>query len=202
MPLPIIADVSRVAVRGLCQNGQPWVNVLHFAKPTATSRAAFMTALDINIRGIYNPTGVSGPGTSGWATVGGIGSSAVDYTETRLDGVSASEIIALGITGAAGGDPLPADTALVSTFRTGFRGRSNRGRTYWAALTETNNDSNGQLLLANATEITANWAALLVSPGNLDAILCVASYLLADSNPVTSVTLNRIFDRQRRRKTS
>lgn len=200
MPLPVITGCSRVAVRGLCQNGQPWVNVLHFAKPTATSRAAFLTALDAYLRNIYTAGGVTGAGTSGWATFGGLSAGVTDYVETQLDGVSASLVVPMLIAGAASGDAMPGDTALVTTLRTGFRGRSNRGRTYWAGLTEANNDSNGHVLPANLVELNANWAACLIAPAGIDALLVVASYLNSTFRVVTNASANGVFDRQRRRK--
>jgi hypothetical protein len=200
MPLPIIQDCYRVAVRGTNNIGAPCINVLHFLKLASSSEAVFLAALDIQLRNIYTATGVSGVGTSGWATFGGGASSVTDYTVTKLDGVSASLVILLIIPGLATGDPLPPDTALVTTFRTGFRGRSFRGRTYWWGGTEANNDGTGRLLSANAVEFNANWNAVVLTPSAAEAVLCVASYTLASAAVVTSFTVQKVFDRQRRRK--
>lgn len=200
MPLPIIADCYRVAVRGHNSAGQICVNVLHFSKPGATSEASFRTALDANLRNIYLAGGVTGVGTSGWGTFGGGSSYVDDYTITKLDGVSASLTIPMPINGSASGDNLPPDTALVTTLRSSSRGRSKRGRTYWWGGTEANNGSDGRVLAANLLEFQANWNAVLVAPANTDAILSVASYTLGTFAIVTSCTVQPVFDRQSRRK--
>ncbi len=200
MPLPIIQDCFRVAVRGTNNIGAPCVNVLHFLKLAASSQATFLAALDIQLRNIYLASGVSGTLTSGWGTFGGGASQIVDYTVTKLDGISASLVIPLPIVGAATGDNLPPDTALVTTFRSGFRGRSFRGRTYWWGGTEANNDGSGRLLSANLTEFQSNWNQVILTPSHAEAILCIASYTLQSAAVVTAFTVNKVFDRQRRRK--
>ncbi len=199
MSLPIITNTYRVAVRGVCPSGQPWVNVLHFQKPGGSTYTAFKTALATSLNNIYTAGGVAGAGTSGWATLGGSAARVVDYVITPLDGVSVSDIIALSINGAATGDALPSDTALVFTLRTGTRGRSFRGRTFWAGATEVNNDSTGHVFITNLAEFVANWNAVIASTENATAILSVASYLLAFATPVLNVTGNNVWNRQHRR---
>ncbi len=200
MPLPIIQDCFRVAVRGSNNIGAPCINVLHFLKLASSSQATFLAALDIQLRNIYLAGGVAGVGTSGWGTFGGGLSRVDDYTVTKLDGVSASLVVPMAIVGSATGDALPPDTALVTTFRSGFRGRSFRGRTYWWGGTEANNDGGGRLLAANLVEFTANWGQVILTPSAAEAVLCIASYTMASAAVVTSFTVNNVFDRQRRRK--
>lgn len=72
---------------------------------------------------------------------------------------SASVVVATAGVGA--GDPVPAETALVTTWRTDFVGRSFRGRSYWPAFREAFNDAQGDVDGTSLAGIQTTMSALI-----------------------------------------
>jgi len=188
MALPIIADCLRCAFKWThSASSQYAVNVMHFSGD-ASSMDACATALAANVT----------PSQFGQIT----DSAAVtELTITPLDGSSVSRSYDLSASwkgAAASTDQWVPNTALVLTLRTGFRGRSNRGRVYLPFVDE-GAVENGQLLAA---------AGLIAGPWNdfKDAMNAdahpweVASYLNATMNFVTQVAVNQAAGTQRRRQ--
>lgn len=71
-----------------------------------------------------------------------------------------------GVNGTGTGDPLPKQTALCITLRTGLAGKSFRGRIYFGGYTEAVNDTNGA---AAAAAITATLAFCNAMAANFTA---------------------------------
>lgn len=109
-----------------------------------------------------------------------------DTSETTIIGGSAS-------------DPLPVQTALVTTFRTALAGKSFRGRWYGLGYSEGTNSATGE---ANAPVVASQqqfWSRLRGELDTLNLPLVVASRTLLESNHVVSHDTNVRWDTQRRR---
>lgn len=124
-----------------------------------------------------------------------------DFSITKLDGVSATQIIAptsplLG--NGAGPDFIPAASACLS-IRTAKRGRSFRGRMYHPFVSE-NRQTQGTFDPADVALCVNQWnlfgAAMAIRGWNLG----VASYLLSEFNAATSVSMDQTLCTQRRRQ--
>lgn len=198
MPLPVITDVIRVAVRGVCPSGQPWVNVLHFRASTGTTLAANAALIQPEIAKLYSVVGY-GASKAGWASNASTQSKTVDVTYLPLDGVSASLSNSMAITGAAGGDALPSDVAMVITHRTLLRGARHRGRSYWAGFAESVNGSDGRIITGTITDFLGCWGAFNAALVTKAIPQVVASYKFASAEPVSSYAIDTAWDRQRRR---
>jgi len=133
MPLPVIADTMRVAVRGHAGNGHMWANILHFRKTGALTYAGAIAILDPLLYAQYHDNNGGG---SAWRALAHTGASVQDFVYTPLDGSSASTIISHAFAGISGGDALPASMAIVVTLRTALRGRSYRGRNYVGGISD------------------------------------------------------------------
>lgn len=110
-----------------------------------------------------------------------------------------------GETGGVGGSQMPNNLAFCVSFRTGFSGRSNRGRNYVSALSESN--------MATANRVDPTWAGqiktgyeVLLGDGIGFTWVVASQYHDGDprvsgvTNPVTSVLfVDTIADSQRRR---
>lgn len=196
MPLPIIGDTIRVAVRGVTADGDQWVNVLHFRKSGALSFPAAIAVLDPLLVAHY--TVIAGAGQS-WRSMAPTAASIVDFSYTPLDGTSATEVRAHAFQGVNANPAIPAQVCMVATLRTGTRGRSFRGRCYQGPLTAAAVGSTGRPSAAGATAIAVQWLAFLTALGGTGVSLVVASYTLATATNVATVTVDTRFDTQRRR---
>ena len=101
------------------------------------------------------------------------------------------------IAGTGSGEPLAPSTAIVITWLTGRRGGSYRGRTYQTGFTSLG-VTDGRLGPDEESDETAAANDFLSSfPGGM--ALGVISKTLGEINPVASVDVNNVFDRQVRR---
>lgn len=147
------------------------------------------------------------------ATFFGTGTNISIGASVRDVSVTPNRIIAvspLASVGSSGGEPLPANAALVVTWRTALAGRSFRGRTYLGPSTETVNSSG---VAASGTVNTISTAANALIT-NIDAIAGMNFGVYAfrrtqppysetpfdASEPITSATVNGLWDSQRRRQ--
>jgi len=102
--------------------------------------------------------------------------------------------------GTAAGELDPANAALVISWKTGFVGRSYRGRTYHGGFTE--NQSQGSTALSSlVTGVGALASALLIYAGTgaVPMHLVVASRHLLTLTDVTTPIVNAFIDSQRTR---
>jgi hypothetical protein len=120
---------------------------------------------------------------------------------TKLDGTAASIDHSTGSpvkwTGNGGTDYI-LQGAQVVTLRTGFRGRSRRGRIYLPAIAE-DNQLDGVILAANVTTAQTAWDTFLTAMKAAGYPLHVCSRLHSDSIEVVSVTVRGYLNTQRRR---
>lgn len=196
MPLPVIADTIRVAVEGHAPNGHLWANVMHFRKSGILTFPGAVAVLDPILNSHYAVN--SGAGTA-WLSNAGVGYTMDDIRYTPLDGSTATTVISHPHSGAVGLDNLPANVALVITLRTGLRGRSHRGRVYQNGFTEGANQSIGTPLAAAVTGVLTQWQNLLTALAGTGVSLVVASYKTLTATDVAAVTVDGIWDSQRRR---
>lgn len=199
MPLPTIANTARVQVRGICSNGQPWSNVLHYrftggGAPTTAQQATLAT----EVTKLY--TTAYSAGADAWKDTAASTSSVTDSIITMLDGSSASIVTPISVGGALVQDPLPAGVALVFTLRTNQRGRRFRGRCYWAGYTEGNNAAPGVPSSSLVTRALSQWSQHRTGLPGITWELVVASYVAAVATTVLSVTNDGRWDTQRRRQ--
>jgi hypothetical protein len=196
MPLPVIANVIRTAVVGRAVNGHAWANILHFRKDGALSYPAAIAILDPLLLSQYttnNGTGVC------WKQCAPTSAHLDHFSYTPLDGSSATSVITHSDAGAIVSNDMPASVALVVTLRTALRGRSHRGRVYLGPWTEADNGAGAPNTLVPGT-VATQWTRFvtLALPGS-GLSLVVASYLLLTATDVNAVSVDGVWDNQRRR---
>ncbi len=198
MPLPVITDTLRVAIRGTTTIGTRWENVLHFRKTGALTYAGAIVILDPLLRRLYNGATFGGGGLP-WNNNAATTWTTNDYVYTPLDGISASTVINHADPGTSAAEALPAGAAIVFTLRTAKRGRSYRGRCYWGGMSETVSAAGAQPAAAVITGFVAQWNGLIAALVGTGVSLVVASYRHSTADDVTTVTSFGIWDSQRRR---
>lgn len=200
MLLPVITRVVRAAVQGTLGNGQPWVNVLHYRVAADFWGPTNIGNLDAEISKLYSAAGY-GAGKEGWANNASTGARVSQVTYTPLDGSAASDARSKAIVGISAADSLPPRTAMVFTLRTALRGRSRRGRCYWAGFTETAGAPDGTPVDSVITAFNAAWAQHKTDLGakTTPIALVVASYKLSDATDTTIVQGQDRWATQRRR---
>ncbi len=199
MPLPVITNVVRIAVRGQAPSGSNWANVLHCLKTTAGAPSgADITNLDTAIRRLY--IGAAYSGGNNMLSACKTTCTTVDVTYTPLDGSSTSTVSALTAAGALTDDSLPSQTAEVVTIRTARRGRSYRGRVYLPPWTEVSSSASGTMVASTVTAILNQWVGAQAALVATNWTIGVASYLHSTFEAATGFTMDTRFDVQRRRK--
>lgn len=200
MPLPVILNVVRCAVRGTSPSGQRWINVwhMHFASGTPPS-AGDITALHAKFQKLYG-----GPIYAGGVFIAQLGvasCTADDITYTPLDGTTSSTVLALAaVAGTQAGDALPSQSAVGVTLRTGLRGRSKRGRIFLAFGSEAQTDVGGRLATGTAALVPVEFAAWITDLAGIGWTLVVASYKLSSAQSVTTVDVHRDYHVIRKRR--
>lgn len=99
-----------------------------------------------------------------------------------------------------GTDMLPANCALVISWRTGIAGRKYRGRSYWYGASDA--DAQGSLpstSFGTAVSTVAGLIGTFVNSGGVAVLLAVASRVLNASTPVNAYVIDAVFDSQRKR---
>lgn len=99
-----------------------------------------------------------------------------------------------------GTDLMPANVALVISWRTGIAGRKYRGRTYWYGGGDA--DAAGSLPNSGWGTSVATVAGLIgtfVNSGGVAVVLAVASRVLNASTPVNAFVIDAVLDSQRKR---
>ncbi len=143
-----------VVIKG-SQEGIPVVNVHHInvgATPTPTD-------LD-NIRNIYSTwmTGTVLVGLHNTYTLNSITAKDIEVA----DGPESTIAFTTGNVGTVGGDPTPANAAIVASLRTARTGRSFRGRTYFGAIPD-NQLADPHNVLTSYAGAVAGWVDTLIT---------------------------------------
>jgi len=189
MPLPIIEDVYRCALRYSSDDGgEHAVNVFHV-------RSIGSTASDVwdAINNSFD--------AGWWDAIVSTTASVVGADVTPLDGITPTftQDYPTPKSGSAGNDYSPASAAIVTEY-TAFRGKSNRGRMFIPFIAESVITDG----FVNSTPRTTAGAGVTAFVSQLDiegAPMVVASYLGAGSaNSVTSTVLRRVLGTQRLRQ--
>ena len=192
-PLPTIPGVFRLTLAWELANGIQPNNVLHFASESSNmdDLAAAIDDAHTSVIGSHNPFAAM--------------SSSFELNSLRilpLDGVTAEGDFALGgpWAGSASGEIIPASAAVMS-FHTGQRGARGRGRSYVGPTTE-GSQINGLITGTVVTEMETAWPAFqdALVAGTPSIQLCVASYVHADQNGITSFRCDNVAGTQRRRQ--
>lgn len=182
----------------ITQDSQRVENVLHWqlsSTPTDTN----MSALAANIVSWWN---------SGIKPISPTNLQLNEVKCTSLNSQTAPVVeytTGLPIIGTSGNTPMPNNVTVAIRLLTALRGRSYRGRIYHIGTTS-NNVSANTILTAYQTALTSVYNALTIPAGFGGAELVVASRVsggvertIGVATPVTSVSVNRIVDSQRRR---
>lgn len=122
------------------------------------------------------------------------------------EGISSFVVPTVSLAGSAGSAPLPLNVALCATHRTGYIGRSRRGRTYIPGLDESV-VSVGDILGATPRNIVAAAYANLRTNLNTDGLVQVVASFYNDGAPrvsgqgtaVVVTSIDQYSDSQRRR---
>jgi hypothetical protein len=185
-PLPVIANVYRIALLWTSTSGQHAVNVFHVRKASSNA-AAVLTAV------------VAAVTQDMWASVSN-SASITQVAITPLDGSSATLVTAVSGTiwsGEQGGDFIPQGATLVS-LRSSLRGARNRGRLFLPFLAESV-QSNGALATSTRTLMQAGWNSFLTTLTSSSTDLVVASYKFPGAQIVTGALVEQMIATQRRR---
>ncbi len=148
-----------------------------------------------------------------WSASGRGGSTSAmvlnQITVTNQDSDSAPStvlVVSPTIAGTAGSAGLPANVALVGTLRTANRGRSYRGRFYWGGMDATKQLTSSTATAAFIANIVTFLNALRDAITALGAVWVVVSKfhnkvarVAGVATPITAVSVNNVFDSQRRR---
>lgn len=190
MPLPVITDVFRCSLewRSSSVSGITAANVIHVLNTTGTSTDVY-NHFNANVTAaMWNALSTD--------------MEVFQVKITPLDGVSPTTTHTTGTPakwkGGAGSGPEPA-VAEVITLYTNFRGRRNRGRVFLPGVAEGVIEDG---LIGNTTTagVQTAWETFLTAMGTAGSTLVVASYLDADANTVTSLTVREVAATQRRRQ--
>lgn len=107
--------------------------------------------------------------------------------------------------GTATGADTPSNVAAVTTFYTGYTGRSNRGRVYNGGIADAAVVTNTLTTSYVASMLTA-WSAFQGALANLSVVHVVASFqsnnaprVIGVPTPITEYGMNNVVDTQRRR---
>jgi hypothetical protein len=198
--LPPVSDVTRV-VYNFLWNGERCANVVHY-KNIDGAGAPDADRLGAAIRSSYDVFG--DPYAANTCSLTSLTITPLD----ELGGLSREYTTSMPIVGTNVGPSLPNNVSVVTTFNTGIRGRSYRGRAYWNGLTES-------MVVANTLDssplagINAFWENVRIeepSTGEPIYQMCVVSYVSGGvlravplATPITSVNTNATLDSQRRR---
>ncbi len=194
MSVPTLANTFKVVVAyksGLTH----FENVFHTTAPTATAEAD-----------------VAGDFANAWFSSNSLSDlqapivTGEEITVQRYDGSSAPLPVSVsGFTGQAmtgTGSPVPAAVAMLSTWRTGLAGRSNRGRTYLGGLSDVFTDSTGAQWASGAfptVQICVDSFLAALVTGAVVTGLDVYSPLHNTKAPVINGLVRRYMGTQRRR---
>ena len=182
----------------MTQQGVPVVNVFHF------DAGHSITPTDLNNVNIAMDAWIT-------ANFAPLVSSTVTFDQLIATDISVANgaqdiLVPTTATGGAAGTPTAANAALVVSQRTGFTGRSFRGRTYIGGLTQT--------VQVTSHEVTTTYAAAVITAWqNLITNLTLAGYVLSVLSKVAlgvsraagilseviTVIVNTTIDSQRRR---
>jgi hypothetical protein len=197
--LPTIPHVVRTSVQGTLTNGQQWANVMHHNFTGGGWPAASdITALHAKVVRLYSGSIYTSGITLFLQCKNNVTLDRIVYTP--LDGTAASTTTDVNATATETTDSLPVETALGITIRTGFRGRSYRGRMFLPAWCENQNGSDGRLPSGTATQLVNEFTGYQTDLGTANWTFGVASYRLVLFNSMTSVTVHREWHVIRRRR--
>lgn len=188
-PLPIIPDTFRVTFNWNTAHGVTPRNVMHFRDPShSATEVNVASVLDANVQ------------ANQWAGM------CIDfhfdtYSIIKLDGLGATHVIPYAGSGTnnggTGGDCIPNGAAVVS-FKTGLRGRRNRGRIFLGPIGEPA-QADGLLTSTIQNDHQLGWDAFLSGMQTGGIWPVVASYRGDIAHDVQTVTARHRLCSMRRR---
>lgn len=208
MPIVPYANTFRVVVHQ-SRLGEEAVNVHHLHWPIVGGDFGATAAIAVAFAAFYNATPV-GPAPDRGIRTYRAGSSVLDYIriyDLRTVPNPAVDEFTFADEVTPAGTAVPSDTAAVITLRTGVGGRSGRGRVYIGPLADTAMTgavgTPGQFSIGFQQDLVDAYVDLqarlaLITPGTSpqSSVLSVADGV---NRPVTSITVDRRPDTQRRR---
>jgi hypothetical protein len=188
-PLPVIPDVFRVALTWNDTSGPTAANVMHVRAPTMTPDQIYAAMQANNSAGMWVHTHLNARIVRVDITpLGSIGST---YTYTPANDVKWR--------GAQDADQVIPNLASILKLSTAKRGKFYRGRLFLPFVVEAIT-VNGKMLETSRNTQGAAWAAWIQAMSTAGAQLGVASYTLAEFNPVATFSIQSVFGTQRRRQ--
>lgn len=207
MPLPEIPDHFYVQAIFSRSNGDDVVNTFCFRNhrdvvgESHTDPALLESLRDV-LDSFYGTTGTTAAGVGRYLQMQLFGLRYVVY-DLGQPLAGGAEIASATFSNSPGStNNLPADVALVITWRTMLRGRSYRGRTYLGPLVEAAMDSSGNPASAFITRISEVAPLLIGADGTRDWQISVLSRTVPTATPVVRADVDHEFDTQRRRGAS
>jgi hypothetical protein len=182
--LPPVPGVLKVVLNGFIDNldVQNWANVLHFRYNGAQPSSSDCQVIALNIGGAWGATVASlcpSPTTLSNVAV------------TDLTSDTAGEGIAvINHAGSRGDDSIPANAAVLISYKAPMRWRGGHPRTYIYALGNADLQGAGQWSTAATAEVLAHWQnfingcqAITVGGSSLGTLCCVR-YVSSAVNPI------------------
>lgn len=199
------ANIDRLTVIGHTPGGEKWVNVFHLDNGRANGTSltsAHALAIRDRFATFYNA--IKALQNQNY----GVDQFVVKNMDATLAGEQFEMVPAAAIVGTAVTGPIPAQNAIVVSWRTALAGRSFRGRTYLAGFDKTAMDDNNHGLTSANQTVIGNAARALVDGLATDTTNLVIWSRLDDAplppdgriTPVNNLRVGRIFDTQRRRR--
>jgi hypothetical protein len=189
----------RVTVTGSTPAGDIWVTGFDLFRSSGGDTAGALTAWTTAWELGWNGTGASDDIKS-LVNVDWVGTQ-LTATQIGLDNKNVDQAIAtVSLPGTSTDDSMPAETCPVLSLRTANASKAGRGRRYWPALADTNQDADGRMLTAAQTQL-ANAGQNIVQSLNGASYQVVVWHRFAGfGDPVTAVDVADAFRSQRRRQ--
>lgn len=204
MPFIPVADTCEVAFHYQTGFGEPMVNTFHVEIPGGYGSSDLEGVCEL-FRDWWNGTTVGV-----YVPLQDFQSSAVvlESITARSMAAATDPTFELSVN-AAGGDAtevMPYQLAIVASWKTGFSGRSFRGRTYLGGITQQYNDG-GAVTAAGVAALQITMQTLIdqVEAVATQQLVVVSKYsggaprAAGVTTPITSVTIDNVWDTQRRR---
>lgn len=201
MPALVVNNAVQAVVRGTIL-GRPWVNVIGIRfGPDGTGGGVF----------IDQPlaSSLGGAVRAGYASAQTLLTNQWTLQEILIFDLQSAiapsyDAGITPLTGSSASDPMPPHLAACVTHRTNYRGRSYRGRTYLAGLTETAQGTGGVLSTTTRSTMEGVFSTMrtqLAAIATVGARQAVISRTLSTAFEVVASECDENWDHQDRRKT-
>jgi hypothetical protein len=193
-------DVARVELKWTLPGGGSGVNVLHTRHPATNYTQPTVDEVADNFNDWYQNDNFGSETNEAFRKKLNANITLAEIVVTSLGAIPFQKQLAVGVAGTGAGNPVPRESAVVTTWYTALAGRSRRGRSFWAGASVLDMQNDGTL----STAAGAGWQdAMDALVAGFDAAssseFVVHSKTLGDTEEITSAVVRDLFHHQRRR---